>query len=277
MREKRRRPFRPSLIFIHAFLMLSALLCLFPFYWMVVGATNSSKEITKGVLWFGQEFMNNIQAMMSSGGNYWRAFLNSVIITGIQVPLALLICSMAGYGFEKFQNKIRNKLFNAFLLTMMIPFVAIMIPLFNMMFDVGLIDTKVSVITASLANTFLIFFFRQSFKAFPTEIIEAARIDGCGEFYIFFRIVCPPMRTTFAAAMIYAFMKEWNNYLWPLLTLQSTDSRTLTLYISNLSSAYYVDYGQIMVAVVLSTLPTILLFSLLQKQFVAGILGSVKG
>lgn len=275
--NKRKKRIRPSVIGMHAFLMFSSLVSLFPFYWMIVGSTNSSKDITKGVLWFGSEFFSNLTAMQSSGGNFWQSFGNSAFITLIQVPLALLICSMAGYGFEKYQSRVRNKLFSMFLLTMMIPFVAIMIPLFNMMFDIGLIDTKISIIVAALSNTFLIFFFRQSFKSFPTEIIEAARIDGCGEFYIFFRIVCPPMRSTFAAAMIYAFMKEWNNYLWPLLTLQSEENRTLTLYISNLSSAYYVDYGQIMVAVVLSTLPTILLFGFMQKQFVAGILGSVKG
>ncbi len=256
--------------------MISSLLCLFPFYWMVVGSTLSSKDITKGILFFGGEFANNLNSMQAAG-DIFRAFLNTLTISAIQVPLTLLICSMAGYGFEKYQSKLRNKLFSAFLLTMMIPFAAIMIPLFNLMFDMDLIDTKASVIFASLSNTFLIFFFRQSFKSFPTEIIEAARIDGAGEFYTFFRIVVPPMRSTFAAALIYAFMKEWNNYLWPLLTLQSGDNKTLTLFISSLSSAYYVDYGQIMVAVVLATLPTIVLFGTMQRHFVAGILGAVKG
>lgn len=267
---------RPKKFFLHAFLMTASLISLFPFYWMIVGATNSSKDITKGVLWFGSEFVNNFLHMESSG-SFIRAMLNSVTIVIIQVPLTLFICSLAGYGFEKFQSKVRNRLFNMFLLTMMIPFAAVMIPLFNMTFDMNLIDTKISVIIAGLSNTFLIFFFRQSFKSFPTEIIEAARIDGCNEFYIFFRIVIPPMRSTFAAALIYAFMKEWNNYLWPLLTLQSNESKTLTMYISSLSSAYYVDYGQIMVSVVLATLPTIILFSAMQKQFVTGMLGSVKG
>lgn len=255
--------------------MISSLFCLFPFYWMIVGATNPSKEITKGKLMFGNYFLQNLDGVQMND-NIFRAIGNTSLITLIQVPLALLICSMAGYGFEKYHNKIRDKLFNVFLLTMMIPFAAIMIPLFNMMFNTNLIDTRLSVIVTALANTFLIFFFRQSFKALPDEIIEAARIDGASEIMIFFRIAIPPMKSTFAAGFIYAFMKEWNNYLWPLITLQSSKNKTLTLFISNLSSAYYVDYGQIMVAVVIATIPTVIIFMTMQKHFVAGILGANK-
>jgi lactose/L-arabinose transport system permease protein len=260
----------------HIFLMAVALMSIFPFFWMVIGATNDSKEITKGVLIPGSNFLKNLEGLQQTG-NIFHAIINTAVITLFQVFFALLICSMAGYGFAKYPNKIRSRLFSVFLLTMMIPFAAIMIPLFTMMSSLDLIDTKISVIIASLSNTFLIFFFRQSFRSFPTEIIEAARIDGSGEFYIYFRIVIPAMRSTFAAALIYAFMKEWNNYQWPLLTLQSTASRTLTLFISNLSSAYYVDYGQIMAAVLIATIPTIIVFMTMQKQFVAGIIGSVKG
>ena len=258
------------------FLLIISAVMLFPFYWIIVGSTNSSKDITKGVLTFGTEFVNNFNGIQANG-SIFRAIGNTAVITITQVVIVVIISAMAGYGFEKYPNKIRDKLFNVFLLTMMIPFAAVMIPLFNLMFDVGLIDTHLSVIIVALSNTFLIFFFRQSFKSFPTEVIEAARVDGAGEFFIFFRIVVPPMKATFAAGFIYAFMKEWNNYLWPLLTLQSTENQTLTLFISNLSSAYYVDYGQIMVAVLIATLPTIVVFMTMQKHFVAGILGSVKG
>jgi lactose/L-arabinose transport system permease protein len=259
-----------------AILLLCSLVSIFPFFWMMIGATNDTKEITKGILVPGTYFLKNLAGLQQTG-NIFHSIANTAVITFFQVGLALSICSMAGYGFEKYPNKIRERLFGIFILTMMIPFAAIMIPLFTMMSNIDLIDTKISVIIVSLSNTFLIFFFRQSFKSFPTEIIEAARIDGSGEFYIYFRIVVPSMRATFAAALIYAFMKEWNNYQWPLLTLQSTASRTLTLFISNLSSAYYVDYGQIMAAVLIATIPTIIIFMTMQKQFVAGIIGSIKG
>ncbi len=260
----------------HLFLITASIVCIFPFYWMVVGATNTSANITKGTLLFGPEFFNNIKGLLEDGNNIFQAFGNTAVITVIQCVLVIFICSLAGYGFEKYRSKVRDRLFSVFLLTMMIPFAAIMIPLFNLMFDFSLIDTKLSVIVASLSNTFLIFFFRQSFKSFPTEIMEAARIDGAGELFIFFRIAIPPMKSTFAAAFIYAFMKEWNNYLWPLITLQSKESQTLTLFVSSLSSAYYVDYGKLMVAVVIATLPTVVVFMTMQKHFVQGILGSSK-
>ncbi|AEF85787.1 ABC transporter, permease protein [Treponema primitia ZAS-2] len=263
-------------VFKHIFLIVVALMSIFPFFWMIIGATNETREITKGVLIPGTNFLKNLTGLQQTG-NIFHSIINTAVITLFQVFFSLLICSMAGYGFTKYPNRIRSRLFSVFLLTMMIPFAAIMIPLFTMMSSFNLIDTKISVIIASLSNTFLIFFFRQSFKSFPTEIIEAARIDGAGEFYTYFRIVIPAMRSTFAAALIYAFMKEWNNYQWPLLTLQSTGSKTLTLFISNLSSAYYVDYGQIMAAVLIATIPTIIVFMTMQKQFVAGIIGSVKG
>jgi lactose/L-arabinose transport system permease protein len=267
---------RIMLLLKHGILLACALISVFPFFWMIIGATNDTREITKGILVPGTHFLKNLAGLQQTG-NIFYAIANTAIITLFQVILALSICSMAGYGFEKYPDKVRERLFGVFILTMLIPFAAIMIPLFTMMSNFDLIDTKISVIIVSLSNTFLIFFFRQSFKAFPSEIIEAARIDGSGEFYIYFRIVVPSMRATFAAALIYAFMKEWNNYQWPLLTLQSTASRTLTLFISNLSSAYYVDYGQIMAAVLIATIPTIIIFMTMQKQFVAGIIGSIKG
>ena len=256
--------------------MAVAVVCLFPFYWMIVGATNSSSDITKGALTFGSQFFKNLEGITQQGNNIFLAVWNTAAITISQNIVAILICAMAGYGFEKYRSPVRDKLFSAFLLTMMIPFAAIMIPLFNLMFDINLINTKLSIILAGVCNTFLIFFFRQSFKSLPTEMLEAARIDGAGELFIFFRIAIPPMKSTFAAAFIYAFMREWNNYLWPLISLQTKETQTLTLFISSLSSAYYVDYGQIMVAVVIATLPTAIIFMLMQKHFVQGILGSSK-
>ena len=122
----------------------------------------------------------------------------------------------------------------------------------------------------------LITVFRQSFQSYPTELIEAARIDGANEFTIFFRLVMAPMKSTFAAGAIYAFMKQWNNYLWPLIVIQTNEKKTFTLLLSSLASAYYVDYGQLMLAIVLATIPIIIVFLTMQKQFVEGIVGSSK-
>ncbi|WP_240622840.1 carbohydrate ABC transporter permease [Sphaerochaeta halotolerans] len=126
------------------------------------------------------------------------------------------------------------------------------------------------------APAFLIFFFRQSSESFPIETVQAARVDGLGEFGIFFRIYVPIMAPTFAAAAIVTFMNAWNNYLWPLIIMQSQDSQTMPLLITGLTAGYTTDYGILMLSVTITTLPTLILFFTQQKRFVEGVLGSVK-
>ena len=122
----------------------------------------------------------------------------------------------------------------------------------------------------------MIFYFRQNTKAFPHELRDAARIDGLKEWQIFLYIYVPVMRSTYAAAMIIVFMSNWNSYVWPLIVIQTNEMKTIVLVVASLASAYTPDYGLIMVANVLATLPTVLVFFLLQRRFVEGMLGSVK-
>lgn len=248
---------------------------IFPFYWLVVGATNKTEDIINGKLFFGNQLMNNLNSLMEHGP-FHIAFINTVKITVIYGFLTVLITSLAAYGFDKFKSLKTEILYKLFLLSMMVPFAAIMIPLFRMMIKFKLINSFWGVILPTLASTFLIFFFRQSLKSFPTQIIESARIDGASEFTIFFKIVLPPMRPTIAAAGIYAFMLQWNNYLWPLIILQSPEKKTLTLTLSSMSSAYFINYGMIMLAIVIATIPTIIIFFTMQKSFVQGMVGSSK-
>lgn len=167
----------------------------------------------------------------------------------------------------------------------MVPFAALMVPLFRLFskfsgipgLKVIAINTPGSVVIIAVATAFLIFFFRQNTESFPKELIEAARIDGLGEFGIFTRVFMPTMKSTYAAAIIVTFMSSWNNYLWPLIALQSPEKRTLPLVLSAMGSSYTPDYGMMMAAVVMATIPTALIFFLMQKHFVAGMTGSVKG
>ena len=247
----------------------------FPFFWMVIGATNSSVDITGGVMIFGKALRENWRNL-TENASIVRVFFNTIKVTVLSTVLSVLICSMAGYGFEKYHMKGKEFLYSCFLLAMMIPFAAQMIPLFKMMSAWKLLDTHLAVVLPSLAMPFMVFFFRQNFKAFPTEVIESARIDGANEILIFFRVVLPPMKSVMAAGIIYAFMKQWNNYLWPLIAIQSNEQKTFTLLLSSLSSAYFVDYGQLMLAIVLATLPILIVFLTMQKEFVNGITGSCK-
>ncbi|MCY1242624.1 Lactose transport system permease protein LacG [compost metagenome] len=175
-----------------------------------------------------------------------------------------------------FRSRNRDRIYSALLLTMMIPFAALMIPLFIMMGKAGLINTHLAVVLPSIGSAFIVFYFRQCTKAFPSELRDAAKVDGLKEWQIFLYIYVPVMRSTYAAAFIIVFMTAWNNYLWPLIVLQSNETKTITLVVSSLASAYYPDYGVVMVGTILATLPTLAVFFFMQRQFVQGMLGSVK-
>jgi lactose/L-arabinose transport system permease protein len=183
---------------------------------------------------------------------------------------------MAGYGFQIYRDKAKDRLMSILLLSMMVPFASVMIPLFRMFSQARLLNTTAGFILPSLSTAFLIFFFRQSSVSFPMEIVQAARVDGLGEFGIYLRVYVPIMAPTFAAAAIVTFMANWNNYLWPLIILQRQESQTMPLLIAGFTAGYTTDYGMLMLAVAVCTLPTLLIFITQQRRFVEGILGSIK-
>lgn len=280
--NKKRRALR---VVEYVILSILAFVSVFPFFWMIIAATNKSVDVTRGTLMPGNEFMNNLNALLSSDLNYLQAFKNSLIIAVITTTIAMIISSAAGYAFAIYNSKGRERVFNFILLSMMVPFAALMVPLFRLFSNFNKIpalkwialNTPGAVIVIAVATAFLIFFFRQNAKTFPKELLEAARIDGLGELSIFLRIFMPTMKSTYAAAVVVTFMSSWNNYLWPLISLQSADKRTLPLVISAMGSSYTPDYGMMMTGVVIATIPTALIFFIMQKQFVAGMTGSVKG
>lgn len=262
-------------VFTHIFLCITSFLSIFPFFWMIIGMTNSSMDIVKGKLSFGSMLSTNITNFLNSvnlSGVLWT----SIKISLIGTILTLLLCSMAGYGFEIYQSKAKSRLMGLLMLSMMMPFAALMVPLFKMFSGLNLMNTAIAVVLPSLATAFMIFFFLQNAKSFPKDLLQSARIDGLNEFQAFFYIFMPTMKSTYAAAAIISFMSYWNSYLWPLIVLQTPDNKTMPLIISSLASAYNPDYGMIMVAIVITTLPTVLLFFLMQKHFVEGMVGSVK-
>jgi lactose/L-arabinose transport system permease protein len=272
-----------NLVFKYIFLSVAAFVSIFPFFWMIISATNKSVDVTRGKLSVGSNFMENLKNLLSPDLGFVTSLGNSAKIAIMTTILALIVSSIAGYGFEIFRTKSRDRVFNILLLSMMIPFSALMIPLFKFfaflnktpLSFMGL-NTYGAVIVPSVCSAFLIFFFRQNTKSFPKDILEAARIDGLGELAIFFRIFFPTMKSTYAAAAIITFMGSWNAYLWPLIVLQSPEKKTVQLIISKLASSYSPDYGLIMIAIVIITIPTALVFFIMQKHFVAGMTGAVK-
>ncbi len=262
-------------ILMYGFLIIVSIVSVFPFYWMITAATNYSVDIIKGKNFFGTAFFYNCKNLLSTvnlGGAFWNSVRNTLIGTVV----SLLVCSMAGYGFQVYRDKNKNILMSILLLSMMVPFASIMVPLFKMFSQMHLLDTTLGFILPSISTAFLIFFFRQNSMSFPPEMVQAARVDGLSEFGIYTRIYLPVMMPTFTAAGIVTFMNNWNNYLWPLIVMRTQESQTMPLLITGMTAGYTTDYGALMLAVTICTLPTVVLFFTQQKRFVSGILGSVK-
>lgn len=269
------RRFSIGRIFTYLVLIIISLFSVFPFLWMIIGSTNKSIDIIGGKMTFGPHLIENFRILFEKY-DMSQGILNSVKISVITVIAILLITSMAAYGFQIFKSKGKEKVYSFFMLTMMIPFATLMIPLFKIIVGMNLLNSHFAIILVSSASVFMIFFFRQSFSNYPIEIIQAARVDGASEVKIFFNIFMPSMKSTFFAAAIYSFMTSWNAYMWPLIILRTNDKKTTPLLISYMSSAYNPEYGVILLAIVLSTLPVIFIFFVFQKQFVQGMIGSVK-
>lgn len=261
---------------VYLILTVVSIISVFPLYWMIAAATNNSTDILGGRLMFGGNFMNNLQKLLAQQ-NVGQAFANSMFYSCVLSTVSLLVCSIAGYGFEIYHDKAKDRLMTILLLAMMVPFAAILIPLFKLFTGMNLQSTWIAYILPTVSTPFLIMLFRQSARSFPTEIIEAARIDGVGELKIFLTIFFPTMKSTYAAALTVTFMNAWNSYLWPKVIMMSDTSQTMPMLVSNLSSGFSVDYGVLMLGVLICSLPTGILFLLLQKSFANGVMGAVKG
>lgn len=251
------------------------MLSVFPLVWMLISATNKSIDVVRGTMLPGGYLIENFKSLLAAQ-NVGGAMMNSFKYATIQTLVALLICSLAGYGFEVYHDKWKDRVMSIILLAMMVPFAATMIPLFRMFSTAGLLNSTLGFLLPYIATPFLIMMFRQSARSFPHDIIEAARIDGLSEIGIFFRMFLPTMRSTYAAAMTITFMNAWNNYLWPKVIMLDASTGTMPMLIANLTEGYFTDYGMLMLGVTLCTLPTVIIFFLLQKSFAEGITGAVK-
>ena len=257
------------------FLTVFSIFSVFPLYFMAVSATNTSQDVLGSRMIPGGNLVQNFTDLLGAA-DLWSAMLNSALIAVGTTVLALLVSSIAGYGFEIYHSKGKDRLMAVLLLAMMIPFAATMIPLFRLFANIGLLNSTWAGIIPAIATPFLILLFRQASRNFPHEMLEAARLDGLNEVAIFFRIYMPTMRSTYAAAAVITFMAAWNNFLWPKVILLKTEYQTMPMLISNLSAGYVTNYGVLMLAVLLASLPTMVIFLILQRSFAAGMTGAIK-
>ncbi len=259
----------------YVFLTIVSIISVFPLYWMACSATNQSVEVIRGKLVPGTYLIENFKNLIGNQ-NLGAAMINSFKYSVILTLISLVVCSLAGYGFEIYHDKGKDLVMSIILLAMMVPFAAILIPLFQMFSKAKLLNTTIGFMLPTISTPFLIMMFRQSARSFPHDIIEAARLDGLSEFQIFYRMFFPTMRSTYAAAMTITFMNAWNSYLWPKVIMTNGKSLTMPMLVANLVGGYVTDYGMLMLAVLFCSVPTIVVFFVLQKSFAEGITGAVK-
>jgi len=263
-------------VFKYAFLSVAAFLSVFPLYWMVISSTNINRDILRGSFLPGTNFFINLENLMAQQP-LAQAFTNSVVNALSVSIVSVIICSLAGYGFEIFHSRAKDRLMALLLVSVMVPFAAVMIPLFSLVANLGLMNTTLGFMLPMLSSAFLIMLFRQSARSFPNEMIEAARVDGLSELSIFIRMFMPTMKATFAAAFVIQFLASWNTFLWPrLIMTPGANSITMPMLIANLLQGYATDFGVNMIAALIASIPTIVVFFVLQRQFAEGIVGSVK-
>ena len=259
----------------HIVLIFASFLSVFPLYYMVCGATNQSIDVVRGKLLPGTYLVENFKALIANQ-NLGLAMINSFRNAILMTIITLLVCSIAGYGFEIYHDKAKDAVMDVILLAMMVPFITTLVPLFQMVAKMKMLNSALGFILPTVSTPFLIMMFRQSARSFPLDIIEAARLDGLSEIRIFFQMFIPTMKSTYAAAMTITFMNAWNSYMWPKVIMTESKSMTMPMVVANLTEGYVTDYGMLMLAVLICTLPTALVFFILQKSFAEGITGAVK-
>ena len=275
-REKgKKHMIQRRLVPAYIFLIIISFILVFPLLWMISAATNTSLDVARGKIMFGTYAMQNFKNLIASQ-NLAGAMGNSFLYAIVQTVISMFVCSLAGFGFELYHDKNKDRLFSILLLAMMVPQVATMVPLFKMMSRAGLLNSVWAFILPSISTPFLIMMFRQNSRNFPNDLMQAARIDGLSETGIFFRMYVPIMKSTYAAAAVITFMNAWNAYLWPKVVMTDNRAQTMPMLIANIASGYSIDYGMLMMGVLFCSIPTMIVFFVLQKQFAEGITGAVK-
>jgi cellobiose transport system permease protein len=265
--------------FTYAVLIATAVIFIVPFYYMIVAASRPMAEMnqTPPPLLPGPDLWSNMSKALQQQ-DIGLALANSLLVSGIITVSTVLFCTLAGYAFAKMRFRGRNVLFAIALATMMIPPGLGVVPLYALMAALGLAGELSSVILPSLVQCFGLFFMRQYLQeALPDELLEAARIDGATSLRTFWSIVLPVARPGMAVLGMLTFMTAWNDFFWPVITLNSTNP-TIQVALNNLGSGYVPDTSVIMAGTLLGTLPVIGVFLVLGRQIVGGIIaGAIKG
>jgi multiple sugar transport system permease protein len=263
----------------YAVVGLGSLVMLAPFYFMFVFATHSRTEIFSlpPPMWFGDDFLNNLK-ILTGRIPFWRNLGWSVYVAICNTALTLLFCSMGGYAFACFEFRFKNALFAFVMATLLLPSFMNMIPTFMIMDALGWIDQPRALYVPGAASAFGIFLMRQFVSSsVPKDLIEAARMDGCGEIGIYWRIVLPLLKPALGTLGLITFIASWNNFIGPLIVMRSPEMYTLPLALRSLQSPVDTEWGALMAGSAIATIPLVVLFALSSRQLISGLTaGAVK-
>ncbi len=263
----------------YAIVGAGALVMLMPFYFMFVFATQSRAEIFNlpPPLWFGDDLAANLK-ILTERLPFWRNLGWSLYVALASTALTLLFCSMGGYAFALMDFRFKNALFLLVMATMLLPSFMSMIPTFMIMDALGWIDQHRALYVPGAASAFGIFLMRQfAASAVPRELVEAARMDGCGEFGIYWRIVLPLLKPALGTLGLITFIASWNNFIGPLIVMRSLENYTLPLALRTLQSPVNTEWGALMAGSAIATLPLLVLFAIASRQLIDGLTaGAVK-
>ncbi len=271
-------PGRPN-FWVYGLLTAFVLGSIFPFYWSFLVASRDNSMLTEQIppLVPGGNFFANAARVFDTVP-FWKALGNSIIVAGSVTISTVLFSSLAGFAFAKLRFKGRNALFLFVVATLAVPTQLGIIPLYMAMAELGWANELQAVIVPNLVTAIGVFWMRQyTVSAVPYELIEAARMDGCSMIRVFWHVCLPAVRPAAAFLAMFTFMTSWNDFLWPLVAL-GPDNPTVQVALEKLQSGYYVDYSLVLAGTTLATVPILVVFFLLGRQIVAGIMqGAVKG
>jgi multiple sugar transport system permease protein len=260
-------------LWVYAALLVGLVLLVGPFLWMVASSVKTSAELHHvPPTWIPQTFTLDNYSTIFTKLNFPQYFVNSVIVATVVVGSNLLFCSMIGYALAKLRFRGKSGVFLIVLATIMVPQTVYLVPLFVLMSNLGFVNSYPGLILPFAAQAFGVFLMRQFILGIPDELLEAARMDGAGEFTVFWRVVLPLLGAPLATLGILTFLGSWNNFLWPLIIATSDQMYTLPVAVATFSIGQNaVDYGLLMAGSVVLIAPVLLLFLLLQRFVQQGI------
>lgn len=277
---KRLRPFKRIRTLPWLFLIITACISIWPMYWLFVTSLTPTLYAIKTPpdLIPLHASLANFQRLFSEATDYWSWAINSVTVSLSITAFHVVFDTMAGYAFAKRRFPGRTLLFWLVIGTMMVPTYVTLVPLYIVTRDLRLLNTLLAVILPGMASVFGIFLMRQYIQTLPSELLDAARIDGCGELRTFWYVIFPLSKPAIGALAIFTFVRHWNDFLWPLIVLNNSSRYTLPVGVAGLQGEFTTDYGIIFAGAALAALPMILFFLLFQRYFLEGVrMGALKG